>query len=146
MARGKDSASETEPKLASTRTSQKQKNLQAQQEFLAKYIHSNGPKDFPQTQPLDFETLPALSLEKYNEKYGLGLPYPLSLNADMLNSELGKKTYSYKRNNRGKISKPELANQVKKHFLELPAKENEIITNFLYTVKNQDKDFKLSFK
>ncbi|KAG7193334.1 uncharacterized protein KQ657_000750 [Scheffersomyces spartinae] len=146
MARGKDSASETEPKLASSRTSQKQKNLQAQQEFLAKYIHSNGPKNTPPTHPLDFEALPTLALEKYNVKYGLRLPQPLSLTADMLNSELGKKTYSYKKNNRGKISKPELANEVKKHFLALPAKENEIITNFLYTVKNQEKDFKLSFK
>lgn len=145
----KESASESESKQTSnSRASNKARNAAAQaaqQEFLLKHINSNGPHDRPKPHPLDFNSLSEETLEKYNRKYGLNFPPPLSINGHILSSEIGKKTFTA-RNNKNKISKPELSNNLKKHFLALPCRENEIIANFIYTVRNEDKDFKLSFK
>ncbi|KAI5961689.1 hypothetical protein KGF57_001623 [Candida theae] len=124
---------------SSSRTSQKARNqqaLQQQQSFLQKHINSNGPKDRPRIDPLDFEKMDEATLLRYKDRYNINLPRPESLNSDILNSEIGKKT----------ISKGEFANQVKNHFMGLQAKENDIITGFLYKVKHQDKEFKLTFQ
>ncbi|KAK6457923.1 uncharacterized protein RJT20DRAFT_2467 [Scheffersomyces xylosifermentans] len=156
----KESASESESSKhnnsstngGTTKSSQKAKNqaaLQAQQVFLSKHINSNGPQDKPKVHPLDFDEFDEDTLVRYNRKYNLNLPNPISINNDILNSEIGKKTFS-KRNksraNYGGVTKPEMANHLKTHFLNLPTKENEIITNFLYKVKHQENDFKLTFK
>lgn len=144
----RESASETESKATTSRASTKAKNLsihQAQQEFLARHITSNGPQDRPKIGPLDFDSLPRLLLVKYNRKYGLFSEDPYTINGYMLKLEIGKKTASYRKNARN-TSPAELAAAAKRHFLALPCRENEVITNFLYKVKNQDKDFKLSFK
>lgn len=146
----KDQVSETESKQPSnSRASQKARNAAAQaaqQELLAKHINSNGPQDKPKVEPLDFEAFSDDELVAYNRKYGLGYSDPLSINGNILNSEIGKKT-NFSRNgvNKNRISKPELASHLKKHFMAMPCRENEIITSFLYKVKNQDKKFKLSF-
>ncbi|KAK6459857.1 hypothetical protein DFJ63DRAFT_52283 [Scheffersomyces coipomensis] len=143
-----------------TKTSQKvknQANYQKQQQYLTKHIHSNGPNDKPKVLPLDFDKYSDEVLIKYNKRYGLNLPNPTSVNNDILNSEIGKKTFTKRNSSNGgvgkksstpanKITKIDLANQVKNHFLNLPTKENEIITNFLYKVKHQDDEFKLTFK
>lgn len=145
----KESASESESKQPGTsRASNKARNAAAQaaqQEILSKHINSNGPHDKPKPHPLDFNSFSDETLERYNKKYGLNFPPPLSINSHILGSEIGKKTYTAKKNG-NKISKPELSNNLKKHFLALPCRENEIITNFIYSVKNEDRDFKLSFK
>lgn len=144
----KESASESESKTPlGSRASQKARNAAAQaaqQEFLLRYINSNGPQDKARTDPLDFNTLSDDALEKYRKHYGLNCPPAMSLNAYILGSEIGKKTYSYKVNE-DKITKSDMANQVKKSFLALPCRENEIIACFLYKVKNQDREFKLTF-
>ncbi|CAK9441731.1 uncharacterized protein LODBEIA_P55990 [Lodderomyces beijingensis] len=174
---------QTQPK-----TSQKVKAqiaLQQQQTFLQKHINSNGPRDKPRKDPLDFETMDDAILLKYSDRYGFNLPRPESINSEILNSEIGKKTYSKRaqmkraeqmqreseRGDGGKeegslssqssqrefsvknpgggksrISKKEFASHVKAHFLSLTAKENDIITGFLYKVKHQDKEFKLTFQ
>lgn len=160
MARNhKESASESESNKYSgvssstnqSKTSLKAKNqasLQAQQVFLSKHINSNGPQDQAKVHPLDFESFDDETLIKYTNKHNLLLPHPVSINSDILNSEIGKKTYSKRSKNASKngISKPELANHLKNHFLNLPCKENEIIPSFLYKVKHQDNEFKLTFK
>lgn len=161
MARHKESASESEsksttttttttahPPNASSKTSQKAKNQaaqQAQQLYLQRHINKNGVNDKPKVKPLDFDLFDDEVLVRYNTLYNLGLGNPVTVNNDMLNSEIGKKTFS-KRSHTGGVTKPELASQLKGHFLSLPCKENEIVTNFLYKVKHQGNDFKLTFK
>lgn len=155
----KESASEPESTrnnnssnvASSSKTSQKAKNqaaLQAQQMFLSKHINSNGPNDKPKVHPLDFESFDDSTLMRYSEKYGLNVPIPESVNFDILNSEIGKKTYSKRnklRQNINRVSKPELAAHLKNHFMSLPSKENEIITGFLYKLKHEDSEFRLKF-
>ncbi|OBA23941.1 hypothetical protein METBIDRAFT_10145 [Metschnikowia bicuspidata var. bicuspidata NRRL YB-4993] len=146
----KDSTSESESKATLTsRAANKARNAvaaAAQLELLSKHIHSNGPKDKPSIHPLDFQSFSEETLNNYLRKYSLNYPDVRSLNENILNSEIGKKTYSYKRATHGnKISKPELASNLQKHFTLMNIRENEVITNFLYRVKNQDKEFKLTF-
>uniref|UniRef100_A0A0L0NQ54 Histone deacetylase complex subunit SAP30 Sin3 binding domain-containing protein n=1 Tax=Candidozyma auris TaxID=498019 RepID=A0A0L0NQ54_CANAR len=135
--------------LPTSRSANKARNavaIAAQQEILSKHIHSNGPNDKPKIDALDFTTLNVSSLNKYNRKYALNLPAIRTLNEDILLSALGKKTYSSKRlTQEHKISKPEIASHCQKHFMASPCRENEIISNFLYKVKNEDKEFKLTF-
>lgn len=145
----RDSASESESKTGTTsRAANKARNAVAQAaqlELLSKHIHSNGPRDKPKVNPLDFYDLDNESLHKYSHKYGLNLPQIQTTNDNILQSEIGKKTYSAKRAAQtSRIAKPEFANHVQKHFLAAPCRENEIVANFLYKVKNDDKEFKLT--
>lgn len=147
----RESTSESESKPQSnSRASNKARNAvaqQAQQEYLSKHINSNGPQDKPRLDPLDFSAFDTETLDKYNRRYGLYAYDCITVNGDVLNSEIGKKTHSYKNGNvKNKISKLDMSSSAKKHFMSLPCRENEIITNFLYKVKNEDKEFKLSFK
>lgn len=153
MARGhKESASESESTKYThpAKTLLKAKNqaaLQAQQLYLAKHINSNGPQDQPPLKPLDFERFDDATLVRYSTHYNMGIAPPMTVNGDILNSEIGKKTYSKRSGTHpAGVSKPELAAHLKNHFMSLPCKENEIVTSFLYKVKNQDKDFKLTFR
>lgn len=146
----RDSTSESESKPGTTsRAANKARNAvaaAAQLELLLKHIHSNGPKDRPPIDPLDFSTMSDDSLRRYNKKYDLQLPEIQSLNDNILQSELGKKSCSAKKAARvEKISKHDLAANVQKHFLAVNVRENEVLAGFLYKVKNQNKDFKLSF-
>ncbi|ODV63720.1 putative histone deacetylase complex subunit [Ascoidea rubescens DSM 1968] len=130
----------------SNKTSAKARNaaaLQAQKEYLARHINSNGPKDKKTPHALDFESYPIESLRKYRLKYNLDVPTAMSISGFMLGSEIGKKTYTARHQDR--ISKKELASAVKKDFLSKNTKESEIITNFIYTIKNERKAFKLDF-
>lgn len=157
MARHKESASELELARGSLGVTtaikggaraKTQAALAAQQQYLTKHINSNGPHDQPKVAPLDFDHLSDDQLATYNERYQLGLPPAVLVSEDVLLLEIGKKT-QYKRHPLrwlGGISKPELAAHCKNHFNQLPVKENEIITSFLYKVKHQDQDFKLTFK
>lgn len=148
-AQHRDSASESESKSGTTsRATNKARNAVAQAaqlELLSKHIHSNGPKDKPKVDPLDFLSLDTESLHRYRNKYGLALDNVQSINDNILQSEIGKKTFTSKKAAQThRITKPEFASHVLKHFLALPCKENEIVANFLYKVKNESKDFKLS--
>ncbi|ODV98245.1 hypothetical protein PACTADRAFT_48040 [Pachysolen tannophilus NRRL Y-2460] len=147
------SASESESKqnekaVSTSRASVKARNQalqQAQKEFLAKHINSNGPQDKVIPEPLDFENLPNKSLRNYKKMYlkNHDIKDSLTMYGYLLESDIGKKSYSYKHKDR--IAKPELAALCKKHFMGMNVKESEVITNFLYRVKNQEKAFKLRF-
>lgn len=146
----KDSASESEGKPNTTsRAANKARNAvaaAAQLELLSKHIHSNGPKDQQPIDPLDFSSMHEDALRRYNKKYDLQLPEVQSLNDNILQLELGKKSCSAKKAARvQKISKQDLAMNVQKHFLAMNVRENEILAGFLYKVKNQKRDFKLTF-
>lgn len=148
-AQPRDSASESESKTGTTsRAANKARNAVAQAaqlELLSKHIHSNGPNDKPKVNPIDFLTLDTDALHKYNQKYALNLPRIQTVSEDILQSEIGKKTYSSKKAAlTAKVTKPEFASHVHKHFVAAPCRENEIVANFLYKVRNENKDFKLS--
>lgn len=147
MAKYKDTASETEtrqPRMSKARTAAAQ---QAQQEYLARHINSNGPQDRIKPEPLDFHSFSDQTLTNYNTRYQLNYPPIQSLNADVLQSDIGKKSQSYKKlKHIPKVTKAEYANNLKKHFINTSVKENEVIANFLYKVSNENNEFKLSFK
>lgn len=147
MPRAREPPSESEGKQPASRSANKARSQvaqAAQQEFLARHINSNGPQDSPHVDPLDFASLLDKSLRAYINKHALHQPAPTSLNADILNLHIGKKSHSYKKS-QTLAPKREVAEKLRDHFLALPVRENEIITNFLYKVKNQDRDFKLQF-
>ncbi|KAI5956379.1 hypothetical protein KGF54_000854 [Candida jiufengensis] len=150
------SSNTTTTTTSTSKTTQKQKNQLAQQQqqnYLQRHINSNGPGDKPKVDPLDFEKFNNKILWSYKDRYNFNLSRPESLNSDILNSEIGKKTYTKRNqekqsrvNKNSKLNKKEFASHVKNHFMNLNAKENDIITGFLYKVKHQDKEFKLTFQ
>lgn len=152
------SASESESKaktrgtvstqISASRANTKARHLalqNAQKEYLAKHIHSNGPSDTKLSDPLDFERFPTQALRSYRDKHLAlhGVPESMTTRGYMLESRIGEKSFSYKHKNR--ISKPQLADLAKRHFLSTNVKESEVITSFLYKVKNQEKSFRLHF-
>lgn len=142
-----NAVSDTESKATNSRSNAKARHTAAQQaqaELLARHIHSNGPNEKPIIEPLDFDSLPTHTLRKYRHHYNLNGPESCLTDAGyILQSKTGEKTYTAKNSQR--VAKQELAASVKKHFMNSTVKESEVITNFLYRVNNQDKQFKLSF-
>lgn len=146
----RESNSDSEGKLTSTsRAANKARNAMvaaAQLELLSKHINSNGPQDQPKPNPIDLLSLDEKALHNYNRKYRLKLPYIQSINENILNSEIGKKTYSAKKKGLGhRVSKQEFVSHVQKHFNLTQPRENDIVSNFLYKVKNEERDFKFTF-
>lgn len=149
-AQHRDPASDAESKsIPTSRSANKARNavaVAAQQELLSKHIHSNGPHDKPRIDVLDFNTFDDTTLERYNRKLGIECPAIQKIDEDILRSDIGKKTYTARNSSQTmSISKPEMASFCQKHFINSPCRENEIISNFLYKVKNDDKEFKLTF-
>ncbi|ODV85157.1 hypothetical protein CANARDRAFT_7806 [[Candida] arabinofermentans NRRL YB-2248] len=166
----KDHNSESESNAQSTnlshtpsasRSSTKQRNqmlAQQQKEFLAKYIHSNGPDDFEKPGPLDFSTWTESQLRKYRELY---LTPNQMISSDtktfqgylLEGSQLGENSESYIKNETNKEKKvydyrtvDDLRANVEDHFNNhLNVKESEVIMNFIYSVKNENKKFKMCF-
>lgn len=133
---------EAEPKnghvTARLNTKSKQQAMKiAQEEFLARHINSNGPQDKDPIDPLDFETLPVEVLNKYKKRYKMDLPDAMTDYGTMLGSSMGKKTYSER--NQYRITKQQLAENVRGHFLSQNVKESDAIANFIYAVNNEGK-------
>lgn len=153
MAKTRDLQSETEAKPVGRTTKSKNALAQAaQQEYLARHINSNGPQDRIKLDPVDFSDMPEHQLNEYKLYYKLNLPECDTIKGDILNSEIGKKTLFSKKQAKlakfkkiTKVDRRELAGHIRNHFQSLPVKENEIVTNFLYKVRNEERDFKLSF-
>lgn len=61
----------------------------------------------------------------------------------MLEGSVGKKTLSSKHNMR--LAKSEVASEVKRHFLNQPVRDTDVIVDFIYSAKRQDKAFKMQF-
>ncbi|KAK9447760.1 uncharacterized protein V1518DRAFT_420346 [Limtongia smithiae] len=94
--------------------------------------------------PINFEKFPDSALRKYRTHYGLPEKSNISGPGMLLNGSAGKRTFSYK--HRTRITKDELAGAVKRHFAAQPTRETDMIVAFLYSARNQDKEFKLRFK
>ncbi|ODV89392.1 hypothetical protein CANCADRAFT_15567, partial [Tortispora caseinolytica NRRL Y-17796] len=102
------------------------------------------PAEETETDPADFSTFSLDTLRGYRKLHKLAVPPAYTVVGEMLRGPEGKKSISYK-TSQSRISKNELAAQCKRHFLNQPVKENETIVDFLYTVRNQGKDFRLKF-
>ncbi|KAG7698155.1 hypothetical protein KL930_001817 [Ogataea haglerorum] len=147
--------------VSSSRSSTKHRNqvlAQQQKEFLAKYIHSNGPQDFPVKDPLDFSSWTEEQLRKYRELYlnpsQIITPDVKTLQGYMLEgSELGESSESYAKNELSSgtnmyeyRNRDDLRHAVEDHFNnQLTVKESDVIMGFIYRVKNENKKFKMYF-
>ncbi|GME85680.1 unnamed protein product [Ambrosiozyma monospora] len=132
--------------------------IQQQKEFVLKYVHKNGPSDFPKKDPMDFSNWSVEQLRKYRELYlnpsNIISPDVKTFQGFMLeNSKLGESTDAYIKNEMSKEqnvydyrTNDDLRKNVEEHFnSQLNVKESEVITNFIYKVKNEDKKFRIYF-
>ncbi|CCD27248.1 Sap30p NDAI_0K00570 [Naumovozyma dairenensis CBS 421] len=137
-----------------TKSNVKQRLTAAQQQYLKDLVQShvtnNHPDLIPKPNPANFEEYSDDFLRRYKDNYHLDLPDNLTLKGYLLGSKLGSKTYSYKKNEKGRpdarITKKALAKELKKHFTSTNIKETECIPKFVYKVRNQKKHFKMEFK
>lgn len=44
-----------------------------------------------------------------------------------------------------RLAKSEVATEVKRHFLSQPVKDTDVIVDFIYSAKRQDRAFKMQF-
>ncbi|VEU20052.1 DEKNAAC100271 [Brettanomyces naardenensis] len=145
----------------STRSQTRHRNqllVPLQKEYVAKHVHSNGPQDFPVPDPMDFSRWTEEQLRKYRELYlnpnHVISPDIKTFQGYMLEAnKLGESTESYIKNEQNADQNlydyrthEDLRNNVEDHFNNhLNVKESEVIVNFLYKVKNEDKNFRLYF-
>ncbi|SCW01715.1 LAFE_0E05666g1_1 [Lachancea fermentati] len=138
---------------SNTRSGGKQRLTAAQQQYLKElirtHIQNNHPDNDPKPHPADFESYPDEFLRRYKDHFHLSLEDNLSIQGYLLGSELGAKTYSYKRNQDGiadaRVTKKELASEVKRHFTSYSVKETECVPAFIYKVKNKKRKFRMEF-
>ncbi|CCF56670.1 hypothetical protein KAFR_0B03740 [Kazachstania africana CBS 2517] len=163
MARGSNSESESNRSTAGTATKDhnpsstsqnKQRLTSSQQQYLnnltATHVTNNHPTENRNVyHPLDFQHDSDEFLRNYKDHYNLSLPDNMTVSGYLLGSQLGSKTYSFKRNKVGKpdarILKSQLAEEIKDHFNNMQLKEVDIIPQFIYKIKNKDKKFKMEF-
>jgi len=92
---------------------------------------------------MGWDDIPLSVLHRYRQAYHLPVPSASApYRHTVLSSTIGKKTPSRVQS---RISRDALATAVRKNFNAQPIQENEVIVNFLYSVKNQDKKFRLRF-
>lgn len=86
---------------------------------------------------VDLESLPVETLRKYRQVHKLSASIPSALSHDgyLLNSAVGRKSYTAKHTSR--VTKHELATVVKKHFAQQNVRESEVIVDFIYSVNRQ---------
>lgn len=140
---------------AGSRSNVKQRLTAAQQlyikDLVKSHITDNHPELTPKPDPVDFESYPDDFLRRYKDRFKLNVEDNMTLKGYLLGSQLGSKTFSYKKNTQpgpqgGRVQKKQLASEVKKHFTSYGIKEAECIPQFIYKVKNQKKKFKMEFK
>lgn len=132
--------------------------LPLRKEYVAKYVNSNGPQDHPVPDPMDFSSWTEEQLRKYRELY-LNPNHIVSSDIKTFQgymlegTKLGESTESYLKNEQNKQAnvyeyrtRDQLRNTVEDDFKNnMSVKENDVIVNFLYKVKNEDKNFRLYF-
>ncbi|CCK72123.1 Sap30p KNAG_0J00400 [Huiozyma naganishii CBS 8797] len=130
----------------------------AQQQYLRDLVRTHITNNHPRLaqgnngpgQPLDFERYSDEFLRKYRDTFELDVADNLTMAGYLLGSPLGEKTFSYKRDKadpRGpRVQKAVLASACQRHFTAYQAKEQDLISHFIYKVKNQNKKFKMEFK
>lgn len=166
MARNPNSNSESESRSRATNTATsgpkpgvssrsnvKQRLTTTQQQYIKdlvkRHITNNHPHNLPKTDPVDFESYSDDFLRRYKDRFQLDVEDNMTLKGYLLGSQLGSKTFSYRRNEGaqdGRVVKKSLASEVKKHFTSYGIKEADCIPQFIYKVKTQKKRFKMEFK
>ncbi|KAF8464026.1 hypothetical protein BDZ91DRAFT_641857, partial [Kalaharituber pfeilii] len=108
-------------------------------------INSNGAHAHEGIEGMDWSTVPISVLHRYRHAYRLRVPSASPFyNHLILSQGVGKRTpsragYTLASGLGG------LATVVRKNFNAQPINESDVIVNFLYSVKNQDKTFRLRF-
>ncbi|KAF8534313.1 hypothetical protein BDD12DRAFT_798279 [Trichophaea hybrida] len=107
-------------------------------------VNANGSHAHEGIEGMGWDDIPLNVLHNYRQAYRLPVPSASSSYRNIvLSAGIGKKTPSRVK---ARISRDALATAVRKNFNAQPIQENEVIVNFLYTVKNQaDKKFRLRF-
>ncbi|PWW73992.1 hypothetical protein C7212DRAFT_214203 [Tuber magnatum] len=83
------------------------------------------------------------TLHRYRYAYRLSVPSSSGgFNNTVLSTGIGRRSPARART---RIGREALATAVRKNFNAQPIQENDVIVNFLYSVKNQDKQFRLKF-
>lgn len=94
---------------------------------------------------MGWDDIPSNTLHSYRLAYRLDVPSASrNFNNTVLSTTIGKKTAS-RAGGKARCSRSVLATAVRKNFNAQPIVENDVIVNFLYSVKNQDKRFRLRF-
>ncbi|KAL7274460.1 hypothetical protein RUND412_002636 [Rhizina undulata] len=105
--------------------------------------NANGTHAHEGIEGMGWDDIDIKTLHKYRHAYRLNVPSASGgFNNIVLSSGIGKKTPSRAHM---RISRETLATAVRKNFNAQPIQENDVIVNFLYSVKNQDKHFRLRF-
>lgn len=108
-------------------------------------VNANGAHAHEGIEGMAWDDVPLSVLHNYRYAYRLPVPSASSsFRHIVLSSAIGKKTPSRARGS-GRISREALATTVRKNFNAQPIQENEVIVNFLYSIKNQDKKFRFRF-
>jgi hypothetical protein len=88
-------------------------------------------------------------LHGYRYDYGLNTPAAFNKSYNQLilsRSPLGRMSPTMaRRKEQRRQSKEQLANTVRKHFNSMGIIENEVVVDFLYKVRHQDKNFRMRF-
>lgn len=97
----------------------------------------------PWKSTLEFDDLPLMALRRYCAVHKLKCRCPRTFQGEMLDSEMGHRTWSYKYHQRDKAR--DVAALAKRDFSDQNIRETETIADFIYAVSNQDLIFKLKF-
>ncbi|KAI5845401.1 hypothetical protein BZA05DRAFT_149573 [Tricharina praecox] len=110
-------------------------------------VNSNGLHAHEGIEGMGWDTLPLSVLHSYRTAYHLSVPSASEPYRNMvLNAGVGRRSPAGRGGGgRGRVAREVLATAVRKNFNAQPIVENEVIVNFLYSVKNQDKKFRLRF-
>ncbi|KAA8893784.1 hypothetical protein FN846DRAFT_977424 [Sphaerosporella brunnea] len=119
-------------------------------------VNANGAHAHEGIEGMGWDDIPLSVLHNYRHAYRLPVPSASSsYRGIVLSAGIGKRTPSAaggsspsslrRRRLCARSSRDALATAVRKNFNAQPIQENEVIVNFLYTVKNQDKEFRLKF-
>lgn len=105
--------------------------------------NANGTHAHEGIEGMGWQGIDLDTLHRYRHAYKLQVPSASGgFNNTVLSTGIGRKAPS---RSRARSSRDALATAVRKNFNAQPIQENDVIVNFLYSVKNQDKHFRLRF-
>ncbi|CAL9736056.1 transcriptional regulatory protein Sap30p [Monosporozyma servazzii] len=110
-------------------------------------FHHDGTQDISQYHPFDLQSrkMDYSVLRKYSHKYQLNDDKDnVTLTGMLLQSPLGTHTASYA-NQSNRVEKKTYVARCNEHYKQTSAKEMDTMAQFIYKVKFQDKNFKMSF-
>ncbi|CUS09137.1 unnamed protein product [Tuber aestivum] len=105
--------------------------------------NANGTHAHEGIEGMGWSDIDIRTLHRYRYAYRLSVPSSSGgFNNTVLSTGIGRRSPARAR---VRIGREALATAVRKNFNAQPIQENDVIVNFLYSVKNQDKRFRLRF-